>query len=105
MIYAQNEKLTADHIEKMFLLFDTFEVKNGARAERYNRCIASLISSLTPERINRLADKHDIAPQGLTPWHKGMVGGSDDHGTVKKSETLGTIRVPENLLKPILDRL
>jgi glycosyltransferase involved in cell wall biosynthesis len=78
-LYAQNEKLTADHLEKMFLLFDTFEVKNGARAERYNRCIASLIASLTPERIDRLADKHDIAPHGPTPWHKGMVGGSDDH--------------------------
>lgn len=32
-------------------------------------------------------------------------GGSDDHGTVKTSETLGTIRVPENVIQPILDRL
>lgn len=36
---------------------------------------------------------------------KFVTGGSDDHGKVKTSETLGTIRVPENLLKPILDRL
>lgn len=36
---------------------------------------------------------------------KFVTGGSDDHGTVKTSETLGTIRVPENLLAPILDRL
>ncbi len=36
---------------------------------------------------------------------KFVTGGSDDHGTVKTSETLGTIRVPENLLGPILDRL
>ncbi|MFZ2492228.1 MAG: PHP domain-containing protein [Thermoanaerobaculia bacterium] len=32
-------------------------------------------------------------------------GGSDDHGTVKTIETLGTIRVPENSISFILDRL
>ena len=36
---------------------------------------------------------------------KFVTGGSDDHGTVKAKETLGTVRVPENLIKPILDRL
>lgn len=34
-----------------------------------------------------------------------LTGGSDDHGAVKTSETLGTIKVPESLLGPILDRL
>ena len=33
-----------------------------------------------------------------------LTGGSDDHGTVKKVETLGTVRVPENWITPILDR-
>lgn len=32
-------------------------------------------------------------------------GGSDDHGKVKTSETLGTVRVPENAIRPILERL
>lgn len=32
-------------------------------------------------------------------------GGSDDHGTVKKVETLGTVRVAESAIGPILDRL
>ena len=36
---------------------------------------------------------------------KMMTGGSDDHGTVKEVETLGSIRVPENLIEPILQRL
>lgn len=36
---------------------------------------------------------------------KMLTGGSDDHGTVKAVETLGTIRVPENLIEPILERL
>ena len=36
---------------------------------------------------------------------KFTTGGSDDHGSVKAKETLGTIRVPESMIKPILDRL
>ena len=36
---------------------------------------------------------------------KFVTGGSDDHGTVKTSETLGTIRVPESMIGPILDRM
>jgi predicted metal-dependent phosphoesterase TrpH len=36
---------------------------------------------------------------------KMTTGGSDDHGTVKTTQTLGSIRVPENLIGPILERL
>jgi 3',5'-nucleoside bisphosphate phosphatase len=36
---------------------------------------------------------------------KFTTGGSDDHGAVKTSETLGTIRVPETMIQPLLDRL
>lgn len=36
---------------------------------------------------------------------KMLTGGSDDHGTVKAVQTLGTVRVPENLIGPILERL
>lgn len=97
-LYAQNEKLSAEHIEKMLLLFDAFEVKNGARAERFNRCITNILTALTPERMEYLANKHDIAPYGDTPWRKAMVGGSDDHSglfissahtAVPDGETLG----------------
>jgi predicted metal-dependent phosphoesterase TrpH len=36
---------------------------------------------------------------------KFVTGGSDDHGTVKKVQTLGSIKVPESLIGPILERL
>ncbi len=36
---------------------------------------------------------------------KMTTGGSDDHGSVKTSETLGTIKVPESMIKPIIDRV
>jgi glycosyltransferase involved in cell wall biosynthesis len=97
-LYAQNEKLTADHIEKLLLLFDAFEVKNGARAERFNRCFMDILAALTPTRMEFLANKHDISPSGTTPWRKAMVGGSDDHSglfigrahtVVSNGDTLG----------------
>lgn len=79
-LYAQNEKLSADHIEKLLLLFTIFEVKNGARARRFNAFTEDVISSLTPQRVAHLAEKHGLEPTGAEPWRKGMVGGSDDHG-------------------------
>ncbi|BDV44520.1 glycosyl transferase [Geotalea uraniireducens] len=79
-LYAQNEKLTAEHIEKALLLFNIFEVKNGARAGRFNAFTERLLASLTPQRLAHLADKHRLEPVGAEPWRKGMVGGSDDHG-------------------------
>ncbi|HUP63020.1 MAG TPA: PHP domain-containing protein [Thermoanaerobaculia bacterium] len=35
---------------------------------------------------------------------KMVTGGSDDHGSVKTSETLGTVRVPETMIASILER-
>ena len=79
-LYAQNDKLTPEIIEKSLLLFTTFEVKNGCRARRFNSFTNRLIATLTEESINRLANKHDLQPYGAVPWRKGMVAGSDDHG-------------------------
>jgi predicted metal-dependent phosphoesterase TrpH len=36
---------------------------------------------------------------------KMLTGGSDDHGTVKTTQTLGTIKVPEDWIGAILERL
>ncbi len=79
-LYAQNDKLTVEIIEKCLLLFNTFEVKNGCRARRFNAATKRLITALDEESLYRLADKHELVPYGITPWKKGVVGGSDDHG-------------------------
>jgi 3',5'-nucleoside bisphosphate phosphatase len=34
-----------------------------------------------------------------------VTGGSDDHGAAKAVETIGTVRVPESLIGPILERV
>ncbi len=81
-LYAQNAKLTSDLIEKSLLLFTTFEVKNGCRAARFNDFTRQLVGSLTPQTMERLAEKHGLAPFGDSPHQKGMVGGSDDHGSL-----------------------
>ncbi len=79
-LYAQNDKLTLEIIEKSLLLFTTIEVKNGCRAKRFNSFTKQLATGLSEETLTRLANKHDLQPYGITPWIKGTVGGSDDHG-------------------------
>jgi glycosyltransferase involved in cell wall biosynthesis len=79
-LYAQNDKLNLEIIERSLLLFATFEIKNGCRAHRFNGFTKRLVSALNETVINRLADKYDLQPYGSTPWVKGVVGGSDDHG-------------------------
>ena len=79
-LYAQNDKLNLEIIERSLLLFTTFEIKNGCRAHRFNGFTKRLISSLNQTVVERLADKYALRPYGATPWTKGIVGGSDDHG-------------------------
>ncbi len=78
-LYELNEKLSVGTIEKLLLLFESFEVRNGSRARRYNQLMENILSSLTKEKIGLLANKHNMPPYGDTPWIKGMTGGSDDH--------------------------
>ncbi|MCF8029513.1 MAG: glycosyltransferase [Desulfohalobiaceae bacterium] len=73
-----NHCLTLEHVEKMLLLFNHFEL-NGARHPYQNEILHQLFNSLTPEEIHRLADKHDLPPRGERPWSKMLTAGSDDH--------------------------
>jgi hypothetical protein len=78
-LFDFDRRLDVATVEKLVLLFDVFEVRNGARAERYNDSLVRLLRTLTPAVVETLADRHGIEPHGDTPWHKAMVGGSDDH--------------------------
>ena len=79
---VQGEKLSADHLEKLILLFDAFEVINGTRNQRDNLSWKDLLKRLTPECIENLTEKHNIKPFGDHPWIKGFTGGSDDHAAI-----------------------
>jgi glycosyltransferase involved in cell wall biosynthesis len=78
--YSINGKLEASHLERLILLFKHFEGINGLRDALLSELARDLFSSLTPEKINEWAGKHNLAPTHAEPWRKILVGGSDDHG-------------------------
>ncbi len=85
-LYRMNERLTLDHIEKLWLLFRVFEL-NGARGDASNECLIDLEKRMTPDHLMRLADKHGIHPVFPEPWHKTFIGGSDDHSSLNIART------------------
>ena len=72
-------RMTADHFEKLLLLFSVFETANGLRASLAHRVVDLCLDLLTPEKIRVLSEKHQLESAGKEPWKKGRVGGSNDH--------------------------
>ena len=85
--YGREGSLTAAHIEKAMLMCNCLEVQNGARTKVLNELTWEIVRGLNRETIDRLANLHDIAPKGLTPWLKSVVGGSDDHSGINPGTT------------------
>jgi hypothetical protein len=81
-LYSINGKLSASHLERLILLFKNFEGINGLRDALLSRLAQSLLASLTPQKIEEFANRHNLAPTHPEPWHKILVGGSDDHGGI-----------------------
>ena len=78
-LFDMTGKLTADTVEKMLLLFNVMEGRNGARVVRCNGLLRDIVAGLTPEAIWDMAERQGIEPYGETPWRKTLTGGSDDH--------------------------
>ncbi len=87
-LYNINQKLTAGHVEKLLLLFRHFEGINGLRDSALSRSFQTIVHSLTPERMARIAAKHNLPPTHSEPWRKVLIGGSDDHGGVFPASAL-----------------
>jgi glycosyltransferase involved in cell wall biosynthesis len=79
-LYSINGKLEAAHLERLILLFKHFEGINGLRDALLSELAQQLFGSLTPQKIEELAARHNLAPTHEEPWRKIFVGGSDDHG-------------------------
>ncbi|SHJ17273.1 Glycosyltransferase involved in cell wall bisynthesis [Malonomonas rubra DSM 5091] len=77
--YSINNRLTLDHLEKLILLFNNFEGRNGSRSTLHNDVLARVLKGLDADDIERLQAKHKLETWGETPWQKGLTGGSDDH--------------------------
>jgi len=79
-LYSINGKLDASHLERLILLFKHFEAINGLRDALLSELAQQLFASLTPEKIEEFAERHNLEPTHREPWKKIFVGGSDDHG-------------------------
>ena len=79
-LYSINGKLEASHLERLILLFKHFEGINGLRDALLSTIGCQLLTGLTPEKIDELANRHNLAPTHPEPWLKVFTGGSDDHG-------------------------
>ncbi|NLE22679.1 MAG: glycosyltransferase [Actinobacteria bacterium] len=78
-LFDMSGKLTPETVERMLLLFNVLEGRNGARTSRSNGLLRAIAAGLTRERLEAMAERHGIEPYGETPWRKSLVGGSDDH--------------------------
>ena len=78
-LFDMSGKLTPESVERMLLLFNVLEGRNGARTGRCNGLLRAIAAALTPEQLEAMAERQGIEPYGETPWRKGLTGGSDDH--------------------------
>lgn len=81
-LFSVNDRLTVDHFEKLLLLFSRFETLNGTRHQEAVCLLRTVLERLTPEDLERMADRHGIVPADREPWWKSFTGGSDDHSGV-----------------------
>lgn len=86
-LYANNNQLTPDLVEKCLLLFKVLELRNGHHTTQKYRLLEELLAQLSPEMIADLSEKHGLVPAGDQPWVKFITGGSDDHGALSIATT------------------
>lgn len=79
-LYRVDAAFSLAHLERLLVLFDRFESRNGMHDRRINQLLVAILEQLTPEILDDLAERHDLAPRGAQPWAKTTTGGSDDHG-------------------------
>ena len=103
--YSINKRLTLEHLEKLVLLFNNFEGRNGSRSTLHNDVLAQVLRELGPQDIRRLQEKHGLQPWGEIPWKKGLTGGSDDHAGIfiGKTCTCSQARTPEEFIQNLKD--
>jgi glycosyltransferase involved in cell wall biosynthesis len=101
-LYAVNDRLTRAHVERLLLLFRNFEL-NGARNRRENQTLATMVKHLTPDHIDRLANRHNLAPLYADPHEKRLFGGSDDHSSLNIARTHTHFLLEPHDARPLKD--
>lgn len=91
-LFRSNDRLEPSHFEKLILLFKCFEGINGLRDALLGDVARFILGALTPERIEQMANRHNLAPTHEKPWHKTLVAGSDDHGGIFPASAYTEVR-------------
>ncbi len=86
-IYRQNDKLERWHLERLLLMFKSFECLNGAHSSLHREAFEPLLDKLDAAQISRLSTTHGLKPRWPEPWKKGRTAGSDDHGLLNIGRT------------------
>ncbi len=90
-----NGKLQVHHAEKLLVLFNHFEIRNGAHSGIVNSVTESVIRSLTPELLVSLSRKYRLDTYGENPHIKGLTGGSNDTSGLFMGQTWTSYSDPE----------
>ena len=103
LTFSINRMLSFEHIERLFLLFDHFEIHNGSREKINSEVLSKVFGNLTMGKIHNLSEKYFLQPNGSDSWYKGCVGGSDDHSGlfIGKTYTCADASTPEEFLARI----
>jgi glycosyltransferase involved in cell wall biosynthesis len=81
-LFRLDEKFSRRHVERLLLLFRHFEGLNGLREAMLSELAQAMLGSLTPARMEELANSQSLAPTHPEPWIKVLTAGSDDHGSI-----------------------
>ena len=92
-LYMQNGRLTRWHLERCALLFQGFEVLNGAHTARHRLPITAFLESLTSQELARLSNAHNLMPLWPDTMPKARTAGSDDHGLLNIGKTWTGVEV------------
>lgn len=96
--YTRNDKIDLTLFEKLAVMFSHFEVLNGQRDLWQSMLTLNWVRSLTPEKINEYAKKHNLNPAdfGVDPYRpKILTGGSDCHMGIFAGQCGSYLYVPD----------
>lgn len=85
-------------LERLALLFRSFELLNGAHPGGHQPTVQRWLASLTPERLDFLARKHAMRPVFPTDLPRAVTAGSDDHGLLNVGRTWAGVRADRDAM-------
>lgn len=95
--YTHKNRPDISILEKFAVMFQRFEVLNGQRGYWQNQLTRYWVESLSAEKIEVYAKKHQLNPADFCkdPYTKSLTGGSDDHNGIFAGRTGTLAHIPD----------